>query len=38
MPGDAIGITVQVAAFVMVIVAAMLVPPPVRAASANATV
>ncbi len=36
MPGDALGITVQVLAFVMVVVAALLVPPPVRAAAANA--
>src|SRR4051794_10909644 len=37
LPGDVIGLCVQGAAFVMVIVAAMLVPPPVRAASANAS-
>ena len=36
MPGDAVGIAVQVVAFTLVIVAAMLVPPPVRAADANA--
>jgi drug/metabolite transporter (DMT)-like permease len=37
LPGDVIGLCVQGAAFVMVVVAAMLVPPPVRAASANAS-
>ncbi len=36
MPGDALGIIIQMAAFCLVIVAAMLVPPPVRAAAANA--
>ncbi len=36
MPGDALGIAVQVCAFVMVCVAALLTPPPVRAAAANA--
>jgi drug/metabolite transporter (DMT)-like permease len=36
MPGDALGITIQVLAFVMVVVAALLTPPPVRAAAANA--
>jgi hypothetical protein len=36
MPGDTIGIAVQAFAFVLVIVAAVLVPPPVRAAAANA--
>src|SRR4051812_33677583 len=36
MPGDALGIVVQATAFVLVIVAAMLVPPPMRAAEANA--
>jgi len=36
MPGDTLGIIVQIAAFVLVIVAAMLVPPPLRAAEANA--
>ena len=36
MPGDALGIVVQFAAFTLVVVAAMLVPPPVRAASARA--
>ena len=34
LPGDAIGLVVQGLAFVLVIVAALLVPPPVRAASA----
>jgi drug/metabolite transporter (DMT)-like permease len=36
MPADALGIVVQVCAFVMVCVAALLTPPPVRAAAANA--
>src|SRR4051812_35009083 len=36
LPPDVLGLVVQGAAFCMVIVAAMLVPPPVRAASANA--
>jgi hypothetical protein len=36
LPGDALGIIVQVVAFTLVIVAALLVPPPVRAAAANA--
>lgn len=36
MPADTLGIVVQALAFVMVIVAAMLVPPPVNAAAANA--
>jgi drug/metabolite transporter (DMT)-like permease len=36
LPGDAIGLVVQGVAFALVVVAAMLVPPPVRAASANA--
>lgn len=36
MPGNAIGIILQVAAFALVVIAAVLVPPPVRAASANA--
>jgi drug/metabolite transporter (DMT)-like permease len=35
MPGDALGIIVQIAAFALVIIAAALVPPPVRAAAAN---
>ncbi len=37
MPGDALGIVVQVLAFAMVVAAALLTPPPVRAAAANAT-
>jgi drug/metabolite transporter (DMT)-like permease len=36
LPGDALGIIAQVVAFTLVIVAALLVPPPVRAAAANA--
>ena len=36
MPGDALGIIVQIVAFALVIIAAVLVPPPVRAAAANA--
>jgi len=36
MPGDALGIVVQAMAFVMVVTAALLTPPPVRAAAANA--
>ncbi len=36
MPGDALGIAVQALAFVLVIVAALVTPPPVRAAEANA--
>ncbi len=36
MPADALGIVVQVCAFIMVCVAAILTPPPVRAAAANA--
>jgi drug/metabolite transporter (DMT)-like permease len=36
MPADALGIVVQGTAFVLVIVAAMLVPPPMRAAEAHA--
>jgi drug/metabolite transporter (DMT)-like permease len=35
MPGDALGIIVQMCAFALVIIAAVLVPPPVRAAAAN---
>ena len=35
MPGDALGIIVQISAFALVIIAAVLVPPPVRAAAAN---
>jgi drug/metabolite transporter (DMT)-like permease len=37
LPGDALGLVVQALAFIMVIAAAMLVPPPVRAAGATAT-
>ena len=36
MPGDALGIIAQIMAFALVIIAAVLVPPPVRAAAANA--
>ena len=36
MPGDTLGIVVQATAFVLVVVAAMLVPPPMRAAEAHA--
>src|SRR5215216_1469735 len=36
MPGDAVGIALQMFAFVLVIVAALIVPPPMRAAEANA--
>ena len=36
MPGDAVGIALQMFAFVLVIVAALIVPPPLRAAEANA--
>lgn len=36
MPGDALGIIVQFAAFALVVIAAVLVPPPVRAADAAA--
>jgi drug/metabolite transporter (DMT)-like permease len=36
MPGDTLGIVMQVCAFVLVIVAALIVPPPLRAAEANA--
>ena len=36
LPGDALGIVVQALAFTMVIVAALLTPPPMRAAAANA--
>ncbi len=35
MPGDALGIILQFAAFALVVIAAVLVPPPVRAANAN---
>jgi drug/metabolite transporter (DMT)-like permease len=36
MPGDALGIAVQFLAFAMVVLAALLTPPPLRAAAANA--
>jgi hypothetical protein len=36
MPADALGITLQVVAFVLVCAAAVLTPPPVRAAAVNA--
>ena len=36
MPGDALGIALQLLAFALVIVAALIVPPPLRAAEANA--
>ena len=36
MPGDTVGIALQMFAFVLVIVAALIVPPPLRAAEANA--
>jgi drug/metabolite transporter (DMT)-like permease len=36
MPNDTLGIVLQVAAFALVCVAALLTPPPVRAAAANA--
>ena len=36
MPGDTLGIVIQMVAFALVIVASLLVPPPVRAAAANA--
>src|SRR5215213_7385148 len=36
MPADVLGIVVQIFAFVMVVVAALVTPPPVRAAAANA--
>lgn len=36
MPGDAVGIALQMFAFVLVVVAALIVPPPLRAAEANA--
>ena len=38
MPGDAVGIALQMFAFVLVVVAALIVPPPLRAAEANARV
>jgi drug/metabolite transporter (DMT)-like permease len=36
MPGDAVGIALQLVAFALVIAAALIVPPPMRAAEANA--
>jgi drug/metabolite transporter (DMT)-like permease len=36
MPGDTLGIALQMVAFALVIVAALIVPPPLRAAEANA--
>ena len=36
MPSDALGIALQALAFTLVVVAAVLVPPPMRAAEANA--
>jgi drug/metabolite transporter (DMT)-like permease len=36
MPGNTLGIVIQMVAFALVIVASLLVPPPVRAAAANA--
>jgi len=36
MPSDTLGIVLQVVAFTLVVVAALLVPPPMRAAEANA--
>ena len=38
MPGDTLGILVQAFAFMLVVAAALVTPPPVRAAHANATV
>lgn len=35
MPGDALGIIIQISAFALVVIAAVLVPPPVRAAAVN---
>jgi hypothetical protein len=35
MPGNALGIAAQAVAFTLVVIAALLVPPPVRAAAAN---
>jgi drug/metabolite transporter (DMT)-like permease len=37
MPGDTLGIALQMFAFALVVVAALIVPPPFRAAEANAT-
>ena len=36
MPGDTLGIALQMVAFALVVVAALIVPPPLRAAKANA--
>ena len=36
MPSDTLGIGVQAFAFILVVVAAVVTPPPVRAAHANA--
>jgi hypothetical protein len=36
MPSDAVGIAIQTFAFVLVVVAALVTPPPMRAAEANA--
>lgn len=36
MPGDTLGIVLQIVAFTLVVVASLLTPPPVRAAAANA--
>jgi hypothetical protein len=36
MPSDLVGIAVQILAFTMVVAAALVTPPPVRAAAANA--
>ena len=36
MPSDALGIAVQAFAFALVVVAALVTPPPMRAAEANA--
>src|SRR5215208_1011685 len=38
MPGDTVGMAVQVCAFALVIAAALIVPPPLRAAAANARI
>jgi hypothetical protein len=36
MPSDALGIAIQAVAFTLVVVAALVTPPPLRAAEANA--
>jgi hypothetical protein len=36
MPGDTLGIALQMFAFALVVVAALIVPPPLRAAEATA--